>query len=286
MRFDSFGKLRKIERLLEILLKGYMERFYKALQSLYENEHLVRVKLDLDKIGVPAEYKFQIANTAEGLTWKGRLEKLKSIIADGKVPAEVSAWNTEDFVALLLDYHLYEPLFYDTRKTKLPFKMRPVMFDSPSEVQFLKDLDAYYHDPSNAAFFSEKDIYLLRNPAVKGRGIGFAQAGNFYPDFLLWMVDKKKDCQYLAFIDPKGLRNIKPNSPKIEFAKGVKELEKQINKGKEKKLVLSSFILSYTKESELPWLPVPKRNWFKARNVFFMDVGGPTYLAEMFGRMC
>ena len=97
-------------------------------------------------------------------------------------------------------------IFNDTRKTKLPFKMRPVMFDSPSEVQFLKDLDAYYHDPSNAAFFSEKDIYLLRNPAVKGRGIGFAQAGNFYPDFLLWMVDKKKDRQYLAFIDPKGLR--------------------------------------------------------------------------------
>lgn len=286
VRFDSFGKLRKIERLLEILLKGYMERFYKALQSLYENEHLVRVKLDLDRVGVPAEYKFQIENTAEGLTWKNRLEQLRRIIADGKVPAEVSAWNTEDFVALLLDYHLYEPLFYDTRKTKLPFKMRPVMFDSPSEVQFLKDLDAYYHDPSNAAFFSEKDIYLLRNPAVKGRGIGFAQAGNFYPDFLLWMVDKKKDCQYLAFIDPKGLRNIKPNSPKIEFAKGVKELEEQINKGKEKKLVLSSFILSYTKESELPWLPVPERNWFKERNVFFMDVGGPTYLAEMFGRMC
>ena len=80
-------------------------------------------------------------------------------------------------------------------------------------------------------------------------------------------------------------RHIKPYSPKIEFAKGVKELEKQINKGREKKLILSSFILSYTKESELLWRSIPERNWFKEHNVFFMDAGGPVYLAEMFRRI-
>ena len=58
------------------------------------------------------------------------------------------------------------------------------------------------------------------------------------------------------------------------------------NRAKKKELISSSFLLSSTQERELPWLPVPERNWFKARNVFFMDVGGPTYLAEMFGRMC
>ena len=35
--------------------------------------------------------------------------------------------------------------------------------------------------------FDDRQVYLLSNLS-KGRGIGFFEAGNFYPDFILWQV--------------------------------------------------------------------------------------------------
>ncbi len=32
-----------------------------------------------------------------------------------------------------------------------------------------------------------KELYLLRNLS-KGRGVGFFEAGNFHPDFILWLL--------------------------------------------------------------------------------------------------
>ena len=275
--FDSLGKLGKIATLFETLLHGYMERFYKALQSFYEDQHMVRVTLDLDKVGIPPEYKFQIENTADGHTWKGRLEVLKGLVAEGKLPVEGNIWSENGFVALLLDYHLYEPLFYMEKGAKLPFKLKPVLFDSPSELRFLKDLEAYYRDPSNAAFFKDKDLYLMRNPAVKSRGIGFAQAGNFYPDFLLWMIDKTSGQQYLTFIDPKGLRNLAFDSPKLNFAAECKNLQNRLNQGKKDKLIINSVILSDTSWTDLLIQTHAKAEW-EAKNVFFLEDGGTSYL--------
>jgi hypothetical protein len=53
------------------------------------------------------------------------------------------------------------------------------------------------------------------------KGIGFFEANNFFPDFILWLVVGKK--QYVSFIDPKGLRQIQGFSdPKIELHKTIK----------------------------------------------------------------
>ena len=41
----------------------------------------------------------------------------------------------------------------------------------------------------NAEEFEGKPIYLLRNRS-RARGLGFFEAGNFYPDFILWVVDR------------------------------------------------------------------------------------------------
>jgi len=38
----------------------------------------------------------------------------------------------------------------------------------------------------------------------QGKGIGFFEANNFYPDFILWLLTE--DRQYIAFVAPKGLR--------------------------------------------------------------------------------
>ena len=88
------------------------------------------------------------------------------------------------------------------------------------ERHFVEDLKLF-HD-KGPAFFTDKELYLLRNMS-KGRGVGFFEAGNFHPDFILWLVAGGR--QFIAFVDPKGIRNIGLNDPKIQFYQTIKEIE-------------------------------------------------------------
>ena len=284
-RFDGFTKVGKMQSIFETLLVGYMDSFYKALQKLFEGEHMVRKSLSLEEI--PEEYVFQIQDNDEGKVWENRLKELRDLVAKGDVkPTDINKWSTDDLVAIVFDRHLYEPLFYTKKGKQLPFTLRPVTFDAPSELRFLRDLIAFYSDGKNAEFFRDVDLYLMRNPSNKSKGIGFAQAGNFYPDFLLWLVDKNTNRQYLTLIDPKGLRNVPFDSPKLNFAVECKNLEAQINKGRTDKLMLNSFILSDTSAVDLLTLfSEHTREDYESKNVFFLEDGGEKYLPKLFAAM-
>lgn len=65
------------------------------------------------------------------------------------------------------------------------------------------------------------DVFLLRNES-RGRGMGFFEAENFYPDFILWLVEGKK--QSLSFIEPHGLQHEGPDSRKSPFTRQSGEL--------------------------------------------------------------
>lgn len=94
-------------------------------------------------------------------------------------------------------------------------------------------------------FFKDKELYLLRNQS-RGKGIGFFEAGNFYPDFILWILYNGK--QYITFVDPKGIRNMSIDDPKIQFHKTIKEKEKELG---DSSIVLNSFIISNTEYANL-----------------------------------
>ena len=295
--FDTFAKVANIERLFTILVLGYMEIFYKTFQHLYEDEHMEVVPLTEKMLNEgdfrwPQGYQFEFEDNENGNHWKGRLEELKQHFEDSDFPAQCSKWSStvsKDFIAIAFDPSLYAPLFYARQGAKLPLKMKPLSFDAPSELRFVEDLMRFYEDPANSAFFTNVDLYLMRNASHKARGLGFAQAGNFYPDFLLWLKDKATGKEYLSFIDPKGLRNVPFESPKLNFAKEVKELEKTVNQGHSSKLILNSIILSDTPYSELHDLfAVHTKADYEAKHVFFLDEGntgpneGGKYLPKMF----
>ena len=295
--FDSFAKVANIERLFTILVLGYMEVFYKTFQHLYEDEHMEVVQVTEKMLNEgdfrwPQGYQFEFEDNADGNTWKERLEELKKHLHDGDFPAQCSKWSgrvSKNFVAIAFDPSLYVPLFYARKDAKLPLKMKPLSFDAPSELRFVEDLMRYYDDPANKTFFTNVDLYLMRNASQKSRGLGFAQAGNFYPDFLLWLKDKSTGKEYLSFVDPKGLRTVSFESPKLNFAKEVKELEKTINKGKSSELILNSIILSDTPYSELADLfSEHTKADYEAKHVFFLYEGDPSetnggkYLPKMF----
>ena len=68
----------------------------------------------------------------------------------------------------------------------------------------------------NDDILAGKEVHLLRNESKKG--LGFFEANNFYPDFILWIVDGER--QYVTFIDPKGISHLKGlDDPKIQLFK-------------------------------------------------------------------
>ena len=276
--FSSFANLANIERLFMILIRAYMEAFYKRMQSLYESEHMEF--RPLDETWFPEGYRFEIENNDNGINWQNRLEELKDIVAKEDVPyQEVNQWMSSmggGFVVISFKKHVYSPLFGSRENSNVPFTYKPLSLGAPSEVKFVEDLQKFYNDPANKAVFEDIDLYLMRNASNKLKGVGFAQAGGFFPDFLMWIVDKKSNILHLSFIDPKGIHNMKPTHPKMNFSKVVKELEAEINKNREDNVLLSSIILSDTDEGDL----LHPREKYEEKGVVFMK--DENYLKRMF----
>ena len=165
--------------------------------------------------------------------------------------------------------HLYAPLIC-LKKSNLEVQVSPVALNS-NEMIFVDYLKDYVESHSNE--LEGTSLYLLRNKSKAG--IGFFEAENFYPDYILWIdtIDK----QYISFIDPKGLVHVKPDDPKIQFYKTIKELEARLAPtAHEKKIILNSFILSGTRAADLRMLwSTPEvdadRAYREARNVYTLD---------------
>ena len=184
--------------------------------------------------------------------------------------------NAGQMVAICFERHLYYPLFaFDA---PCPLKMRRSRLTRPSEVKFVRDLETFYKSTLGSDVIGKRSLYLLRNADTQTKGLGFALAGNFYPDFLLWLVDDASGEQWLSFIDPKGLRQIDLTNPKLGLYKEVKVLQAKLG---DPKLMLNAFIVSGTAFTDLLNVSCKKAD-LEARNVLFMADGGPTYLKKMF----
>ncbi|WP_301101480.1 DEAD/DEAH box helicase family protein [Propionivibrio sp.] len=273
----GFADVLKQEEILIRLLQDYTDRFYKSLKSAYEGQFydIVTVKEDDDTL--LKVYQFEIEDTEDGEAYEKKLKVLQELVRDGKL-GEASQWNAGQMVAICFDSHLYYPLF--AIEGAVPLKMRPLAFDAPSEIQFVRDLEAFYQSPLGQQIIGKRSLYLLRNADTKAKGLGFALAGNFYPDYLLWLVDEETGQQCLNFIDPKGIRQMNLTDPKLGLFKEVKVLQEKLG---DPKLTLNAFILSGTAFGDLLNVTC-KQQELEDRNVLFMDEGGPAYLKKMFER--
>ena len=236
-------------------------------------------------------YQFEIEDSDDGLAYLDKLEVLKKLVADGKI-GEASQWNAPHMVAISFDRHLFYPLFsfeQDGDKDFVPLKLKPLGLGAPSEVTFVRDLEVFYNSSEGKEVIGPRSLYLLRNAASADKGLGFALAGNFYPDFLLWLVDDASGKQWLTFIDPKGLRNLDLSHSKLGLYKEVKTLEmtlaSQAQVG-EAPLVLNAFILTPTKFADLLNVGDPiKKIELENSNVLFMEDGANTYLKKLFVKL-
>lgn len=283
---NRFDRVFQLENIMIQLLTEYVDRFYKTLKNAYEGQFFDVVEVDDQHASLIGMYHIECEASADGQEYHARLDALKQIVERGDL-GEASKWNTDgsipNMVAISFDRHLYYPLLSILDKDTVPLKMTPLAFDSPSEIQFVKDLQAFYADkPKWQLLVGQRSLYLLRNADSKAKGLGFALASNFYPDFLLWLVDDATGEQWLTFVDPKGLRQMDLNDPKLKLHHEVRGLESQLNKPDAPFLHLNAFILSFTRFTDLLNAQGTQQDLEK-EHVLFMD--DTDYLIKMFNNL-
>ncbi|MCO1021573.1 type III restriction endonuclease subunit R, partial [Escherichia coli] len=250
------------------------------LKNAYEGQFYEVTQVKEDDPGMIKMYHFEIEETDDGLAYASRLEQLQQLVIDGEI-GKAKSWSASGMVAITFDKHLYYPLLSIEKNANIPLKMRPAALGASSEITFVHDLQSFVDSTKGQKIIGDKSLYLLRNADSKNRGLGFATAGNFYPDFLLWLVDDKSGKQWLSLIDPKGIRNLNLDDPKFGLYKEIKNLEHKLS---DDNLSLSAFIVSETCYVDLVNVPDSKEN-LEARNVLFIEDTGSLYLEKLFSKM-
>jgi hypothetical protein len=259
LELSDFSKVKLWHELALSLLKSFIERLYNYQKNKFYSNKIEVAILDSNNPNFEAEYNFLVKKTETTLIEK--IKKLKEKIKqnDFQENFEIS----QNFEALYSTLHLYKPLIYiEQGKYKEAVKLQPVALNK-GERDLIEDLKLYFNNSSE--FFKDKQLYLLRNMSKKG--IGFFEANNFFPDFILWLVIGEK--QYVSFIDPKGLRQIQGlTDPKIRLHKSIKTtIQPKLN---DPNIELNSFIISNTPYNQLShWKGQESMEDFNSNHILF-----------------
>ena len=266
--------MRLWEEIAVALLKKYTERYYVFRKREWELPHLEYHYLEgddpnfLGAKGSPDEgyHRILIDKSQEEIAAK--LEELKAVIEKG----DLKPWEFRGMKAIWFGKHLYQPLLYlDSNVVEIS----PAPLNK-GELMFVEDLKAF-HD-GHAGFFKTRELYLLRNLS-RGRGVGFFEAGNFHPDFILWLL--AGDRQNVIFVDPKGIRNLGPSDPKIQFYRTIKEIEQRLG---DPAVRLQSFIVSNTPSTTMRMLWRMEKSEMQMRNILFQEEDKGSYVKTMLTR--
>lgn len=274
LAFDSFEKVSAWQEVAQALLRKYIERYYSFRKREWELPHLEYRDIAADDPNFPCvvreggeEYGYRILVEESQREIVEKLNELKSAIEKG----DLRAWEFRGIKAIWFGRHLYQPLLFLDGGV-VDISPAPL---NKGEHRFVEDLKSF-HD-ANPDFFAGRELYLLRNLS-KGRGVGFFEAGNFHPDFIVWQLAAER--QRVAFVDPKGIRNVGLQDPKVGFYETVKEIELRLGNTD---VSLDSYIVSNTPSH------VMRKQWgiekaeMTRRHIVFQDEDRDGYIAAILG---
>lgn len=82
----------------------------------------------------------------------------------------------------------------------------------------------------------------------------------------------------MTFVDPKGIRNVGLQDPKISFYETVKDIEKRLG---QPDVVLESFIVSNTPSHEMSKLWGITKGEMQKKHILFQEEDRETYIREL-----
>jgi hypothetical protein len=271
LALTSFDRIRLWQDIATALLRKYVERYYTFRKKEWELPHLEYQVMTVDDPNLlklregsdEAGYRVMVDKSEEEIVRK--LEELKDLILTGRL----QNWSFRGLKAMSFGQHLYQPVLFLDEKF---IEISPVPLNT-GEWQFVEDLKRF-HDHDKAAL-GGKELYLLRNLS-KGRGVGFFEAGNFHPDFILWLVDGF--LQRILFLDPKGIRHLGLGDPKLKFHETIKEIESRLG---DPSITLDSYLLSNTPSHEMQLMWSIDKAAMRARHILFPEEDHGSYLRDL-----
>jgi hypothetical protein len=269
MQPTSFRQVARWQEIAVALLKKYLDRYYKYKKQEFESGYLEYRELSEDDPDFITEYRLLVERSREDIIQK--LEEIKTLIETG----QLRNMQFQSLQVIAFDRHPYRPLIYAGSDA---VEVKPVVLESEGERDFVLDLQKFCEE--HREFLQGKELYLLRNMS-RGRGVGFFEAGNFYPDFIVWLLADGQ--QHVSFVDPKGLRNLEGESdPKIRFHQIIKDLEAGLA---DPTVKLNSFIVSKTRSPEIKWWGggMSKED-LEAHNELFQTEDRGTYILRLLER--
>lgn len=276
MALDSYANVRVWNQIALELLKRYSKKYFLRAADAFIQPRLEVRELTTGDPNLPEPDEcYQLIVDAGEQQLITDIEKLQIEIDKAtNTKQQRHLIEAGQLKACILGNHLFQPLLYAQKGT--PITIAPVALND-SEKDFVVDLMNWLEANEQQLQLSQTSIYLLRNKS-RGSGMGFFEAGNFYPDFILWIVAGNK--QKVIFVEPHGISHEGPAHAKVRFHKVIKDIEARLN---DKDLSLESFIVTPTRYAVVQDRGLTIEQWAD-NHVLFMGEGR-NYLQEMFGKV-
>lgn len=252
LKINSFSDIKRLEEISLIILRKYLDSWYKRRQQEWEYTQLEYHPFKEGDKNIPnyAEnepgYQLRVKKTA-----LDKIEKeIEALFNDQEIWAQsFEDNNSQKLPRVYFDRHIYLPLLIEDKNNVI--QSTPPGLNE-GEWKFLKDMKKYFQSSDAKKVFEGNEVFVLRNQS-RGHGVGFLlEEERYFPDFIVWVKNEEK--QHICFMDPKGLQhqiNVNENN-KVQFSKEIKTYEEQLNKKRGNDQVqLHSFIISQTDLDEV-----------------------------------
>jgi len=261
---DSVDDVERIERIVRTILRNYISNFYTDHEALWQSKH--RNIETLTEADPNIDF--------DGFTLRAPEDQESLVDEVDRIADNASQLQTRDaessYPVVIFDRHIYQPQFDQERfasTNEERVKSTPPALNR-GEAEFVRNLRSYVETKRPDI---HQNVYLLRNQSRDG--IGFAEGGGFYPDFILWVT--YDDHQYMTFVDPHGMvYSSQLDDPKVKLSSRIKTIEEQIG---DDSITLDSAIISRTNYDKLE--TEHKKDDFHDHHVFFKE---DDYISELF----
>jgi len=205
----------RIENIVGDVLIEWVKRYYRREHDRYRQERLVAHIVDSEDDNFFEYYTVQVDTTSP------QYDEIKDLLTS-KLDQLHASTAEQGVRNIFFDRHLYQPLLALVNEKSLEVTVTPAGLNA-GEARFIHNLVGYLN--TRPAELVDVEIYLLRN--LPKRGVGFFATGNFYPDFILWLV--RDGVQHILFVDPKGLHFIQDSEDeKVALSTRIHEYERRL----------------------------------------------------------
>ncbi len=235
---ESFGDTVRLQDAVTRILRKYVDVFYRTKRERWESEHMVYKTLDQSDPNLSpnqvregkGQYVISVRRSESCL-----MGKIKKLIADGE---RLYQKETTELGRIHFDRHLYQPLLVEHSDDNI--RTAPPALNT-GERRFVQDLKDYWLEEKDGRL-SGREVFLLRNLS-RGAGVSFFETSGFYPDFILWIKEGKK--QHIVFVEPHGMiyANAYQHDEKAQLHKRLPELARAIGN---EDVTLDSYLISVT----------------------------------------